>query len=93
MSATSFGGSEDNSYYVQPSENSPTILVNTPDLAGHISKLEAMHEVLEGELDVIARPTVLFSHREEIEITELADAETNLPENHQDNGAAPPVNT
>ena len=64
-----------------------------PDLAGHIRDLEAVHEVLEGELKAIARPTVLLSHTNELKIPEPAEAETDPPKNHQDNGAMPPVNT
>ena len=55
--------------------------------------MEEMHQVAEGELNTIARPAVLFSRIDELEIPGLDDAETNLPENHQDNGATPPVNT
>ena len=36
---------------------------------------------------------MIFSHTNKIEIPELANAETELPENHQDNSAMPPVNT
>ena len=60
---------------------------------GNISKLEAMQEVLEGELNTISRPTVIFSHTDKLKILELADSKTNPPEDHQDNGAMPPVNT
>ena len=77
----------------QVGQNSPTILANTPGLEGHTSKLEAMHKVSEGELDTIAQPTVILSHTDEPEILELADDNTDPPENHQDNGATPPVNT
>ena len=52
-----------------------------------------MHKVLEGEIDTIARPTVIFSCIDELEISELDDAETDPPENHKDNGATLPVNT
>ena len=52
-----------------------------------------MHEVVDGELNAIARPTVVLSHTDEIEIPELADAETNLLENYQDNGTMSPVKT
>ena len=79
--------------YVKLAENSPTSPVNTPNLAGHISELEEMHKVVEGKLDAIAVPTVLFSRIDKLEIPELNDAETKQPENHQDNGATPPVNT
>ena len=54
MLVPSIGGSYGDLDYVKSAKNSPTRPANTPDLAGHISKLEAMHEVLEGELDVIA---------------------------------------
>ena len=36
---------------------------------------------------------MLFSHTDELEIPELANAETDLPENLQDNDATPPVKT
>ena len=55
--------------------------------------MEAMHEVSEGELNAIAWPRVIFSYTNKIEIPELANAETDPPENHQDNGYTPPVNT
>ena len=48
IAVTSILGSDGDSDYVESAEDSPMILANTPDLAGHISKLEAMHEVLEG---------------------------------------------
>ena len=90
--AASFGGSYVNSDYVNSAKNSPTSLSNTLDLVVYISKLEAMHEVSEGELDAIARLTVILSHTNELKILELADAETNPPENHQYNGATPTFN-
>ena len=92
MLVVSIGGSDDNSDYVESAKNSPTSLSNTPDLAGHISELKEMHKVAKGELGDIAGPTVIFSHTNQLEILDLADAKTNLPENHQDNGATPPVN-
>ena len=66
---------------------------NTPNLEGHISELEGMHKVSEGELFKLAQPTVIFSRIDEIEIPEINNAETYPPENHQDTGATPPVNT
>ena len=45
------------------------------------------------DLDAIARLTVLFSHTNKLEIPELAKTYPDLPENHQDKGATPPVNT
>ena len=80
-SAVSFGGSDGNSDYVELSEKSPTSPANTLDLVGHIIKLEAMHEVSEGEIDATTQPTVLFYHTNEIKILELADAKTDPPEN------------
>ena len=93
MSEASFGGSDSDSYYVESAKKSPMSPANTPDLVGHISELEAMHEVLECELNSIAQPTVLFSHTNELEIPELVDADTDPPKNHQNNGATLPVNT
>ena len=93
VSVASIGGSYGDSDYVKSAKNSPTSPSNMPDLAGHIRDLEAVHEVLEGELKAIARPTVLLSHTNELKIPEPAEAETDPPKNHQDNGAMPPVNT
>ena len=66
---------------------------NMPDLAGHISELEEMHKVVEGKLVRLAQPTLLFSCIDNLETPELNYVETEPPENHQDNGATPPVNT
>ena len=81
MLAASFGGSEGNSEYFKFAENSPTSSDNTRDLEGHISELETMHEV---------RTTLIFSHTDELEFLELADADINPNKNLQDNGAMPP---
>ena len=48
---------------------------NTPDLAGHIIELEEMHEVADGKLVELARPTVLSSRIEKLKIPELDNAE------------------
>ena len=79
--------------YVESAENSPTSPANTLDLAGHIRELEAMHKVLEGDIVAITWPTVIFSHTDELKITEIANTETDLPKNLQDNGTTLPVNT
>ena len=52
-----------------------------------------MHEVAEGDLVELARPTVIFFRINKLEIPELENAETDPLENHQDNGATSPVNT
>ena len=52
-----------------------------------------MHKIAEGEINATRRPTVLLSHTDEIEISEIAKDEADPPENHQDNGTTPPVNT
>ena len=52
-----------------------------------------MHEVLEGDIDTIVRPTLLFSHTNELKIPELANAKTNPPKKLQDNGAILPIGT
>ena len=52
-----------------------------------------MHEVAEGELVKLAQPTVLFSRIDELELPKFNDAKTNPPENQQDNGTMPSVNT
>ena len=92
-SVASIGGSDVDSDYVKSAEKSPMIPANTPDLMGHISELEEMHKFTEGNLSAIAQMTVLFSHTNELEIPYIADAKTDPPENHKDNGATPPVNT
>ena len=71
--AASFGGSDNDSDYVEVTKNSPTSPSDTPDLAGHIIKLEVMYEVSEGELDAIAQPTVLLSHTDDLKIPELSN--------------------
>ena len=91
--AASIGESDGNSDYVDSAENLPTSPSNTPDLAGHISELEEIHEVVESKLVKIEHPTVIFSHSDKLELPELNDAKTNPPENHQENGATPLVNT
>ena len=53
-SVASIGEWDGDSDYVELAENSPTILANKLDLAGHISKLEEMNKFAEGELDTIA---------------------------------------
>ena len=90
---TSIGENDGELDYVESAKKSPASLANTPDLEGHISELEEMHEVSEGELVELARPTVLFSRINELELPELDNSKTGPPENHQDNGATPPVNT
>ena len=92
-SAASFGGSDRDLDYVKLAKNSPTILSKTPDFTGHIRKLEAMHEILEGDINDIFQTTVLLSHTNMLEIPGLADAKTDPPEKLQDYGATPPINT
>ena len=81
MSAASFGGSDDNLDYVELAEKTPTSSYNTPDLEGHIRKLETTHELLEGDINTIAQPTVFFYLTNELKMTEFADSETGPPEN------------
>ena len=89
----SIGGSDGDSDYVESAENSLASPANTPDLAGHIRKMEEINEIAEGALDTIVRPTMFFYHTDELKITDLANAETDPLENYQDNGATLPVNT
>ena len=89
----SIGESDGDSDYVESAENSHTSPANTPDLKGYINVLEEMHEVAEGKLVELARKTVLLYRIDELKLPEIDDAETNLSENHQENGATPPVNT
>ena len=89
----SIGESDGNSDYVKSAKNSPTSLANTPDLAGNTSELEEIHKVVEAKLVKLAQPTVFFSRMDGPKIIEFDDADNDLPENHQENGATPPVNT
>ena len=66
---------------------------NTLDITGHITKLEMIHKISEGDINAIVRPTVLFSHTNELKTPDLVDADTNPDENLQDNGALPPLGT
>ena len=86
MSAAILGGSDGDSYYVESAEKSPTSASNTPDLAGHISELEAMHKVSDGEIDAITEPTVILSHTYKLKMLELANVKTDLPKILQDYG-------
>ena len=72
----SIGGSDGDWDYVESAKKSPMSLENMPDLNGNIRELEKMHEALEGELDAIARPTVIFSHTDKLKIPKLVDAKT-----------------
>ena len=47
----------------------------------------------EGELVKLTQLTVLFFCIDELEIPELNNAKTNMPENHEENGTIPPVKT
>ena len=76
---TSTGDSAGDSDYVESTENSPTSPANTPDLAGHISKLEKMHNIAESEIFKIAQPTVIFSCIDKLELPELDDADIEPP--------------
>ena len=89
----SIGESDGDSDSVESAEKSPTSPANKPHLEGHVSKMEEIHEVAEGELVKLALPTVIFSCIYDLELPELDDAETKSPETHQDNGATPPFNT
>ena len=61
------------------SENPPTSPSNTPDLVGHISTLEGMHGIAEGNLEAITLRRVLFSHTDKIKIPDLTKADTDPP--------------
>ena len=52
-----------------------------------------MHEVSEEDTNAIVRPMALFTQPDKIESTELADADATPPQNYQDNGAFPPIDT
>ena len=56
----SIGESNDDLDYVELAKNSPTSPSNTSDLEGHISELEEIHKVAEGNIVGIAQPMVLF---------------------------------
>ena len=52
-----------------------------------------MHEVSVGDIYTIVQPKVLFCHTNELESPDIANAETDLTKNFQDNGATPPFGT
>ena len=52
-SAAIFGGSDDYYEYAKSTKNSPLSSANTPNLAGHIRKLEMMHEISVEEINAI----------------------------------------
>ena len=61
-----------------------------PNLAGHISK---MYEVLVEYINTAVRLMVLFTHTNELEIPELANANTDPTKKHQYNGDRPLLGT
>ena len=71
----------------------PARLANTPDLAGHIRKIEHMHEVAAVKLGEFLQPMEIFTHTNKVDPTELDINDTTLAENHQDNGAMQPLIT
>ena len=52
-----------------------------------------MYEISKLEINAIIQPTVLFSYADKLKVPELADTDTDLPKNLQDNGATPLVGT
>ena len=64
-----------------------------PDLAGHISKLEMMYDILVEDINAIVQPTVFFTHINELKILDIANNETNPNEKYQDNGTTPLLST
>ena len=52
-----------------------------------------MHEVSEVEIDAVAQPMAIFTQLNKLKPMELADAETDLTQNHRSNGALPPLGT
>ena len=88
-----FGGSDGDLEYVESTRNLPTSLAIALDLAGHLINLETMYKVSEGDINTIVQPMVLFTHRNNLETTELTDDKTNSTKNHQDNGAKPLLGT
>ena len=93
MSTYRYGGSNGDSEYDESTGNLPMSSAIKPDIAGHTRKLEMMYEVLVEEINSIVVSTVLFTHTNQIKITELADAKTDPTKNHQDNGTMPPLGT
>ena len=91
--AASFGGSDGDSEYLKSTKNSPLSLANTLDLARNIRKLEIMHKVWVREIIATVWPMVIFSHTNELEITELANAKTDPTKNIQDYGSTTPIRT
>ena len=57
----SSGDINGNSDYAELQENLPAISVNTPDVAGHISKLKQMHEVSAVDLREFSQPREFFT--------------------------------
>ena len=52
-----------------------------------------MHEVAEGDIDVISQPTALFTQPGELNTTDLYDANTTLAKNRKENGYLTPLGT
>ena len=67
-------------------ENLPTSLDNTPELAGHIHKLQQMHEVAAVNIKDFYQPTDIFIQPNEVDSTDLDTNNTTSTENHRGNG-------
>ena len=81
-SAASSGESDGNSDYINSCKNLPASSVNTPEIAGHISEIEQLHEVAVVEIGEFYQLRELFTHPDEVDPTELANDETTPAKNH-----------
>ena len=88
--AASSEDSDSKADYIKSCENLPMRLVNTPELAGHIRKIQLMHVVTAVDLKELSQQTNIFTHPKKVDPTELANDDTTPAKNQQYNGAIPP---
>ena len=91
--AASYGESGGGSYYAELRKNFSTSLTSTPELKGHIQKIQQMHEVSAVEFEDFTQPTEIFTYHNEFKPTELADEDTTPAENNKKNGSIMPHGT
>ena len=78
-SVSSYGESDDDSDYVESRKKFPSSSVNTPEIAGHIRKLEKIHKVTTFEIREFYQTMEIFNCLDKVNFMEIANDE-NTPD-------------
>ena len=89
----SSGESNGKSDYIESCKNLPASSENMPEIVGHISKLEQMHEFAAVNIRDFSQPRELFTQPDEVNPTDISNNDTNLAKKHRDNGDNAPLVT